>query len=116
MESECLGYIPHKMVCDRCWGKRRYDVEGVHGPIIKQCKKCFGFGHLPKYRCKIRLISDNVDFAKEKGWKIVLEMYRRLLCKMSLEQFHTVLPMWGMAFYEANPKGRYHYKQSEGAK
>lgn len=68
-------------------------IEQINDCINKACMKlcgkvptnvneCIGYSTktTPRYQCKVRLISDNITFAQEMGWYILITRdYRELL-------------------------------------
>jgi len=70
-------------------------IEQIDNAINKACiqkcgkaptnsSECAGYNeHLvPRYKCKIRLISDNINFAQEMGWYILVTSYYRELLEV----------------------------------
>ena len=66
--SECKGYSEDPIICSSCGGSGKIDGRN------RFCKTCGGTGFRNQhYSCKVRLISDNADYHKEKGWLNLLQ-------------------------------------------
>lgn len=70
-------------------------IEQINDCINKACMKlcgriptniseCIGYSTktTPRYKCKVRLISDNINFAQEMGWYILVTGYYRELLEV----------------------------------
>ncbi len=66
--SECKGYSEDSTTCTSCGGSGKIDGQTI------PCKTCKGVVFKDNnYPCKVRLISDNVDYHQEKGWLTLLQ-------------------------------------------
>jgi hypothetical protein len=78
--SECKGYSTVLQPCERCLGTGKvkptifmYDIKEIY------CTKCGGTGNQFEYQCKVRLLSDNINFAREMNWsRLIICYYKEL--------------------------------------
>lgn len=69
---DCVGYAQQITSCPRCQGQGKL-VRTASQKYAPYCPECGGSGETEsKYRCPIRLISDNADFHFRKGWRRLL--------------------------------------------
>ena len=78
--TECKGYSTLQQPCLKCLGTGKvkpsifmYNIKEIY------CTKCGGTGKQFKYQCKVRLLSDNISFAKDMGWsELIVRYYKEL--------------------------------------
>ena len=69
---ECSGYKKQGTPCPRCNGQGKLERTSSQ-KYMPYCPTCGGSGEKEsKYRCPIRLISDNADFHFRKNWRRLL--------------------------------------------
>jgi len=89
--TECKGYNANPLLCLVCIGsgkgKPSTTLYNIKEPL---CSKCLGTGRQPKYTCRIRLLSDNINFARGIGSiNLVVHYYKELLREVEIDAKNT---------------------------
>ena len=80
--ADCMGYTKQITPCPQCNGRGKL-ARTSSTKYAPYCPVCGGSGEKErKYRCPIRLISDNADFHYRKGWGRLL--HKNLLSLIDL--------------------------------
>ena len=89
--TECKGYTANPQICWECMGsgkgKPSTNLYNIKEPL---CSKCQGTGRQPKYTCRARLLSDNINFAREMGsFNLIVYYYKELLREVEIDAKNT---------------------------